>query len=149
MIALQKSTQRILALGLNGVENHSINEIVSNDGGEFYAVDTDLDLWDAARTEHFDLCILGQSEELPFPTFRIWLMRGLQPDMRVIVLYDEISSLETNPLVDCQQVEMIQRPIDPSVWNNLLERDSTIPHLKDCPIPHYARESSVEVTIET
>lgn len=149
MIALQKNTQRILACGLNDAESHSINDIVINDGGEFYTVDSDFDLWNAARTEHFDFCILGQSEELPFPTFRIWLLRGLQPDIRIVVLYDEIGSLETGPLENCQQVQILQRPIDPSAWSSLLESDATIPHVTDSPLYQYTVERPATETIES
>lgn len=127
MIAIQKNTNRILALGLNEAEHHSIGKIVANEGGDLNAVETDLDLWEAARDECFDVCILGQSEALPFPTLRIWLMRALQPYAKIIVFYDEIGSLETGPLEDCRQVEMIQRPVDPVCLENLLEDIKSLP----------------------
>lgn len=149
MIAIQKSIIRVLAFGLNGAESHSINEIVMDNGGEIHSVDTDLDLWEAARAEPFDVCILGQSEALPYPTLRIWLLRGLLPHARIIVLYDEIGSLETGPLEDCQQVEMIQRPANPFLWQDLLEPDTTIPQLVDSPVPRFSVERPVTEDIQT
>lgn len=121
MIALEGRRLRVLTMGLHEEEIDDLRDMIIPQEGEIYTVDNDMDLWSEARHIRFQVCILGQSKELPHPTFRIWLIRALQPNARIIVLYNEIGSIETDPLENSEKVELIQRPADSNYWKNLFQ----------------------------
>ncbi|MBN2326034.1 MAG: hypothetical protein JXR73_02695 [Candidatus Omnitrophica bacterium] len=149
MIAFDRDTLRVLTMGLNDEEIDDLRELIISKEGEIYTVKNDMDLWSEARNTQFHACILGQSEELPHPTFRIWLLRGLQPNVRIIVLYDEIGSIETDPLENSEQVELIQRPADPNDLKTLFKSIESDPSCQeDLPMYDRSSKSTVESLIE-
>lgn len=126
MIAIARPALRVLALGLNREESLFLEKTYAGRENEIYAADSDIGLWDAARNQRFDVCLLGQSESLPHPTLRIWLMRALQPHARIAVLYDEIGPVETDPIPDSGLVEVVQRPASGKWMQSILGRDEPV-----------------------
>ncbi len=131
MIAITRPALRVLALGLNREENLFLEKTNAGRENEIHAADSDIDLWEAARNQRFDVCLLGQSEALPHPTLRIWLMRALQPHARIAVLYDEIGPVEIDPIPESGPVEIIQRPASGRWMHSILGRDEPFPALSE------------------
>ncbi len=125
MIAPNDNTtkKRILALGLQAGEAELVNQIADNLGVIADIAQNDLDLWDHAQSCHYDLYILGQSEEIPNPTYLIWLLKGVAVRCKFILIYstppenvehrDEIYKISNRPVVGKQLLD--------AVWSALKE----------------------------
>ncbi len=104
-------TYRILTLGLNDQEKTNIEKIASSLGGVVTNVDTEMELLKYAETNHFDICMVGQSDNVPEPSYIIWLLKGITKQSRMIVLYSSLSSEEEKKVLRYEVSNILQRPV--------------------------------------
>ncbi len=104
-------TYRILTLGLNDQEKTNIEKIASSFGGVATNVETEMDLLQHAETTRFDICMVGQSDNVPEPSYIIWLLKGITKQSRMIVLYSSMTSEEEKKVLRYEVTNILQRPI--------------------------------------
>ncbi len=112
---------RILALGLNESERSLLQQFLTEIGGELTAVETDLDMWSLARSSHYDLCIAGQCESVPNPSYLIWLLKGITQQSRIVLVVSETSGCEIQQLDASHIAGIFQRPIAPVKFIQTIE----------------------------
>ena len=92
MIAPREDVLHILSMGILQQEREILQQYATETGSELVLAKDDLDLWNHARNGQFDLCILGQTEEIPDPSYLIWLLKGLANHSKVILVLSTMTS---------------------------------------------------------
>lgn len=110
MIAAKNSIH-ILALGVNPQEKSILSQLVKSQGGNIEIAKDDMDLWGLTQNGHFDVCVLGQTKQMEDPCYLVWLLRGVIPKARIVVIYDELNAHETKRLQSIQATHVLVRPI--------------------------------------
>ncbi len=103
---------RILAIGLLPEEEKFLQNLVRQNGGELKQAHDDLDVWNKARSEPFDVFVLGQCEQIDTPSYLIWLLKGIANQSNIILIYSKITAEEQKRLNHSNSVHVLQRPID-------------------------------------
>ncbi len=103
----------ILSFGLLSQEKNVLDKIAKESGFQLTYAKDDLELWNHARSGHYDLCILGQAEEIPDPSYLIWLLKGLSTHSKMILIYSELTPEINERLKRFHASYVIERPIDP------------------------------------
>ena len=121
MIIKRDNYLRILTLGLTLEEQKQLYEIAAQTNCIIYQADSEIELWKQTCDLEFDLFVLGQSDSLPYPSFRIWLIRGINSNAHITVIFNNLSSIELEPLNNCPKITILERPADISVMQSTLE----------------------------
>ncbi|MBZ0256321.1 hypothetical protein K8I31_09675, partial [bacterium] len=106
MIAAKNSIH-ILALGANTQEQNILAQLAQSHDGNLEIARDDLDLWDRTQNGHFDVCVLGQTAQMEDPCYLVWLLRGVIPKARIIVIYDELNAHETERLQSIEATHVL------------------------------------------
>ncbi len=121
MIIKRDNYLRILTLGLTLEEQKQLYEIATQTNCIIYQVDSEIELWKQTCDLEFDLFVLGQSDSLPHPSFRVWLIRGIASNAFITVILDDPNTIELEQLTNCPKINVLERPADLSVMSSTLE----------------------------
>ncbi len=121
MIIKRQNYLRILTLGLTLEEQKHLYEIAAQTNCIIYQADSEIELWKQTCDFEFDLFVLGQSESLPYPSFRVWLIRGIASKAYITVILNDSKSIDLEQLNNCPKIVIIERPTNLSVLQSTLE----------------------------
>jgi len=115
MIAPRRETGglRAVTLGLRPEEQTLLFDCVDRVRGKLIHTASNLDLWDNARGESVDLCVIGQCEAIPDPVYLAWLMRGLSRYCRVVLVFDPMTEEARRLFGPLRSILVLERPLDP------------------------------------
>lgn len=115
MTASQGSHQtvRFIALGLQSQEIECLQKIAHETGGIVHVARNDLDLSSQAHLYHFDLVVIAQSEEIPDPSYGLWLLKGVATRCGVILIYSTLPQEEQKRISRLRNAYILGRPVDP------------------------------------
>ncbi|RJP19059.1 MAG: hypothetical protein C4527_28025 [Candidatus Omnitrophota bacterium] len=112
MIAPRESVLHILSIGLQPQEREMLQNFAKESGDDLIFAKNDLDLWNHARNGNFDLCVLAQTEEIPDPSYLIWLLKGLANHSKVVLIFTTLTPELEERLQRFHASRALERPID-------------------------------------
>ncbi len=115
MTASQNSNRsvRIMTIGLQPSEIKNLQKIAHEAGGIVHIARNDLDLSSQAHLYQFDLYVFGQCEEIPNPSYCMWLLKGVATHCGVILIYSSLPKEEQKRIGRFHATHVLGRPVDP------------------------------------
>jgi DNA-binding NtrC family response regulator len=104
-------SKSILMLGLQKQELELISKITAQLNINAETVQNDMDLWNHAQKNTHDLYILGQTDQIPDPSYLIWLLKGLSHNSKFILTYSNMNDDEKHRLDRYHAFSIFKRPI--------------------------------------
>ncbi|MBN2325990.1 MAG: hypothetical protein JXR73_02475 [Candidatus Omnitrophica bacterium] len=117
-----KDKVRMLALGLNQSEKDILVDLNADNSRELIFSNTDMDMWDHADHEKYDLCIIGQNEGNQDLDYAAWLLKGIIKPSQIIVISDQYSWQERSHLRKHRIRFYLGRPLDPELLSHAVEK---------------------------
>lgn len=123
MIAPRRETGglRAVTLGLRPEEQNILFECVDGAGGKLIHAASNLDLWDNAREDPVDLCVIGQCDAIPDPVYLAWLMRGLSRYCRVVLVFDPMTEEARRLFAPLRSIQVLERPLMPERLHDIVK----------------------------
>jgi len=113
---------RILAMGLNDAEQSFLQEYAGDRAWELFISQSDLDGWDHADHEQYDLCIVGQGGDDCDMDYLAWLLKDAMTPSRLILITSSCSPLELKHLRKYRIRYNLQRPVDALSFTHTIEK---------------------------
>ena len=118
---INEQTLRFISLGLDPKEQELLKHLSSEIPCELQIAQDDLDLWSHARYGSFDVCILGQSEEIPDPSYLVWLLKGIAGESQIILIYSTLNKEEAERLERFDAAFVLKRPVKPDQLTHTID----------------------------
>lgn len=113
---------RILAIGLDDAEKTFLQDYYENSSLELFFSQSDLDGWDHADHEKFDLCIVGQGDENQDMDYLAWLLKDAMTPSRLILIISKSTREELKHLRKYRIRYILQRPLDEVQFTRTIEK---------------------------
>ncbi len=113
MIAPRENKLRFLLMGLQPSEDEILQQYARKTDCEMVFTKDELDLWNHARNGQFDLFILSQTDDIPDPSYLIWLLKGLANHSKVILVLSQVTAEIEERLDRFHASYALERPIRP------------------------------------
>lgn len=113
MIAPREKAYQVLSLGLQPQEQSVLEKICAHGNGEWNAVNDEMDLYRIAQTGTTVICVIGQSDTVPEPSYIAWLLREIVSPSRIVLLYSSLSEEEAKKVERYKVSNVLNRPLDP------------------------------------
>ncbi len=113
---------RILAMGLNDAEQSFLREYASGRAWELFISQSDLDGWDHADHEQYDLCIVGQGGDDSDMDYLAWLLKDAMTPSRLILVTARCTPQELKHIRKYRIRFILQRPLDAFEFTETIEK---------------------------
>jgi hypothetical protein len=124
MIAPREYDFRVLSIGLQHQEQRAVAAICSQIGGKYEDSIDEMDLYRLAQSGNAPVCIIGQSEKNPEPSYLVWLLKGIIHPYKTILIYNSFSEEESKKLDRFGAENVLTRPLDPDRLARMMESAS-------------------------
>ncbi len=126
MIAPRDFGFHVFSLGLLPQEKSVLEKITSQLGLHLEAAKDELDLCRLTQNETSSICVIGQSDKIPEPSYITWLLKGIISSSKIMLIYNSITDEETQKLNRFDISNAMIRPIDPHRLARMIENVMTV-----------------------
>ncbi len=115
------SVVRILAMGLTQGEKRFMEKHYAEGSWEIIYSNNDLEMWDHADHEKYDLCLIGQTEDSQDLNYATWLLKDIVKPSQIVVIADQCAKQERKQLRKHRIRFILNRPLNPNSLSGAIE----------------------------
>ncbi len=112
----------ILAIGLNDSEKTFLEDCAADRSWVVFFSQSDMDGWDHAENEKYDLGIIGQAEDNLDMNYLTWLMKDVMKPSQLIIVTSNCSPQDLKHFRKYRIRYILQRPLDPDQFSKTIEK---------------------------
>ncbi len=112
----------ILAIGLNDSERTFLQECSADRSWVMSFCQSDMDGWDHADHEKYDLCIIGQTDDNQDMDYLAWLMKDTMKPSQLIIVTSNYSKQDLAHFRKYRIRYILHRPLDQDQFSKTIEK---------------------------
>ena len=112
----------ILVMGLNDSEISFLQDYSTEHSWELSISQSDMDGWDHADHEKYDICIIGPGEDNQDMDYLAWLLKDVMKPSQLIIVTSNCSKQDLKHFRKYHVRYILQRPLDPDQFSQTIEK---------------------------